>query len=48
MIDAGGKNLPGGEFYTSPVEDSAEGVLVSARLPERLVSRFAAYRADIP
>src|SRR6476619_5852290 len=29
-------------------EDSAEGVLVSARLPQRLVSRFAAYRADAP
>ena len=29
-------------------EDSAEGVLVSARLPQRLVSRFAAYRADVP
>jgi GTP-binding protein HflX len=27
-------------------EDSAEGVLVTARLPQRLVNRFAAYRAD--
>ena len=27
-------------------EDAADGVLVTARLPQRLVSRFAAYRAD--
>jgi GTP-binding protein HflX len=27
-------------------EDSAAGVLVSARLPQRLLTRFAAYRAD--
>ena len=33
MIDAGGKNLPGGEFYTSPVEDSAEGVITFAEFP---------------
>jgi aminopeptidase len=26
-IDAGGKNLPGGEFFTAPVEDSAEGTI---------------------
>ena len=30
LIDAGGKNLPGGEFYTSPVEDSAQGVMAFA------------------
>ena len=29
----GGKNLPGGEFYTSPVEDSAEGVITFAEFP---------------
>ena len=26
-VDAGGANLPGGEFYYSPVEDSAEGTI---------------------
>ncbi len=33
MIDAGGKNLPGGEFYTSPVEDSTEGVITFSEFP---------------
>ena len=27
-------------------EDAPDGVLVTARLPQRLVNRFAAYRAD--
>ena len=26
-VDAGGANMPGGEFYYSPVEDSAEGTI---------------------
>jgi aminopeptidase len=33
IIDAAGRNLPGGEFYTSPVEDSAEGVITFAEFP---------------
>jgi aminopeptidase len=32
-IDAGGKNLPGGEFFTSPVEDSAEGTIAFTEFP---------------
>jgi aminopeptidase len=32
-IDAGGRNLPGGEFFTSPVEDSAEGVITFSEFP---------------
>jgi aminopeptidase len=32
-IDAGGKNLPGGEFFTSPVEDSAEGTITFGEFP---------------
>ena len=32
-IDAGGKNLPGGEFFTSPVEESAEGTIAFAEFP---------------
>ena len=30
QVDAGGANMPGGEFFTSPVEDSAEGEVSSA------------------
>jgi aminopeptidase len=33
VIDAGGRNLPGGEFYTSPVEDSAEGEITFSEFP---------------
>src|SRR5262249_56305702 len=33
VIDAGGKNLPGGEFFGSPVEDSAEGVITFSEYP---------------
>jgi len=33
MVDAGGANMPGGEFFTSPVEDSAEGEIVFGEFP---------------
>jgi aminopeptidase len=33
MVDAGGANMPGGEFFTSPVEDSAEGVVAFTEFP---------------
>jgi aminopeptidase len=33
LVDAGGANLPGGEFYTSPVETSAEGVISYTEFP---------------
>jgi aminopeptidase len=32
-IDAGGRNLPGGEFFTSPGEDSAEGTITFSEFP---------------
>jgi aminopeptidase len=32
-VDAGGANMPGGEFFTSPVEDSAEGEIVFGEFP---------------
>jgi aminopeptidase len=32
-VDAGGANIPGGEFFTSPVEDSAEGEIVFSEFP---------------
>jgi len=32
-VDAGGANVPGGEFFCSPVEDSAEGVVTFAEFP---------------
>ena len=32
-IDAGGANVPGGEFYFSPVEDSAEGTIAFTEFP---------------
>ena len=32
-VDAGGANLPGGEFYFSPVEDSAEGTIAFIEFP---------------
>ncbi len=32
-IDAGGTNMPGGEFFCSPVEDSAEGEILFAEFP---------------
>jgi aminopeptidase len=33
MIDDGHVNMPGGEFFYSPVEDSAEGVITYAEYP---------------
>jgi aminopeptidase len=32
-IDAGNANMPGGEFFTSPLEDSAEGTIVFGEFP---------------
>ena len=32
-VDAGGANMPGGEFFCSPVEDSAEGEIVFGEFP---------------
>jgi aminopeptidase len=32
-VDAGGANIPGGEFFCSPVEDSAEGTIAFAEFP---------------
>ena len=32
-VDAGGSNMPGGEFYYSPVEDSAEGTIAFTEFP---------------
>jgi aminopeptidase len=32
-VDAGGANIPGGEFFTSPIEDSAEGEVVFSEFP---------------
>ena len=33
LVDAGGANMPGGEFFLSPVEDSAEGEIVFSEFP---------------
>jgi aminopeptidase len=33
MVDAGGANMPGGEFFCSPVEDSAEGTIAFSEFP---------------
>ena len=33
MVDALGANMPGGEFFYSPVEDSAEGVISYSEYP---------------
>jgi aminopeptidase len=32
-VDAGGANMPGGEFFCSPVEDSAEGEILFGEFP---------------
>jgi aminopeptidase len=32
-VDAGGANIPGGEFFFSPVEDSAEGTVAFTEFP---------------
>jgi aminopeptidase len=39
IVDAGGANMPGGEFFTSPVEDSAEGEIVFAEFPAVYLGR---------
>ena len=33
LVDAGGANMPGGEFYFSPIEDSAEGTIAFVEFP---------------
>jgi aminopeptidase len=38
-VDAGGANMPGGEFFCSPVEDSAEGEIVFGEFPAVLSGR---------
>ena len=32
-VDAGGANMPGGEFFCSPIEDSAEGTIAFSEFP---------------
>jgi aminopeptidase len=38
-VDAGGANMPGGEFYYSPVEDSAEGRIAFVEFPAPYAGR---------
>jgi aminopeptidase len=38
-VDAGGANMPGGEFFYSPVEDSAEGTLSFVEFPATYAGR---------
>ena len=38
-VDAGGANVPGGEFFGCPVEDSGEGVVTFAEFPAVYVGR---------
>jgi hypothetical protein len=38
-VDAGGANIPGGEFFWLPVEDSAEGEITFAEFPASLTGR---------
>jgi aminopeptidase len=38
-VDAGGANMPGGEFYYSPVEDSAEGTIAFVEFPAPYLGR---------
>jgi aminopeptidase len=38
-VDAGGANMPGGEFYYSPVEDSAEGKIAFVEFPAPYAGR---------
>jgi aminopeptidase len=38
-VDAGGANIPGGEFFCSPVEDSTEGEITFAEFPATLAGR---------
>jgi aminopeptidase len=39
QVDAGGANVPGGEFFGCPVEDSAEGVIEFSEFPAVMVGR---------
>jgi aminopeptidase len=41
-VDAGGGNMPGGEFFYSPVEDSAEGAIHFAEFPAPYAGRDVA------
>jgi aminopeptidase len=41
-VDAGGANIPGGEFFCSPVEDSAEGEISFAEFPAVYAGRDVA------
>jgi aminopeptidase len=41
-VDAGGANMPGGEFFYSPVEDSAEGTISFLEFPAPYVGREVA------
>ena len=38
-VDAGGANMPGGEFFGCPVEDSAEGTIAFTEFPAVYVGR---------
>jgi aminopeptidase len=38
-VDAGGGNMPGGEFFYSPVEDSAEGTISFVEFPATYAGR---------
>jgi aminopeptidase len=38
-VDAGGANMPGGEFYYSPAEDSAEGKIAFVEFPAPYAGR---------
>ncbi len=38
-VDAGGANMPGGEFFVSPVEDSAEGTIAFTEFPAVYLGR---------
>jgi len=38
-VDAGGSNMPGGEFYFSPIEDSAEGTISFLEFPAPYLGR---------
>ena len=39
VVDAGGANMPGGEFYYSPVEDSASGTIAFVEFPAPFIGR---------
>jgi aminopeptidase len=39
LVDAGGANIPGGEFFCSPVEDSATGTIAFTEFPAVYLGR---------